>query len=90
MGVYPGLKSFNSTLASKRGVGVYPGRAYCRGLTVHVAGQLLQCVLLIEDQLDEGEALVAVVRELRDSLQQYVDSSSYMLLGVELGDLRLL
>ena len=40
---------------------------------VRVADQLLQCVLLIEDQLDEGEALLAVVRELRDSLQQHAD-----------------
>ena len=35
VGVYPGLKSFYRTLASKSGVGLYPGRAYCRGLTVH-------------------------------------------------------
>ena len=50
MGVYPGSKSFDSTLASKRGVGVYPGRAYCRGLTVYTS-QLELCASDEELQL---------------------------------------
>ena len=42
---------------------------------IRVANQILQCAILMEDQVDEGETLICLIREVKDLLCECRDST---------------